>query len=118
MTDEQLFMVYKNNKQHIELLENGMNGLLQLIPEKEQFGLNSKMNSNSALKKKSDEIEILMKVIEEDFLLYNEKFGKINWSESIQEAKQKTAIPGQMALYILSPLTPLANKISDEVIIK
>lgn len=98
------------------MFSKGEEGILKKIPS--SVDLSFYQNNNHAivlLKDKTDNVENL--VAKNDQLLnnFNECFANMNLDQKIMEAKQKSAIPNQVAQIVLSAVHPLFGEITENV---
>jgi len=98
------------------LFSKGEEGIQMKIPS--SVDLSFYQNNNHAiviLKDKTDNVEKRVAKNDQLFNNFNECFANMNLDQKIMEAKQKSAIPNQVAQIVLSTIYPLVGEITENV---
>ena len=116
--DEATLKKFSRNKENIELFAKGEDGILQKIPS--SMDPSFFQNNNQAIMQLKDKVENVERLAaKNDQLLntLNDCFANMNLDQKIMEAKQKSAIPSQVAQMVLSTVYPLVGEITENVIL-
>lgn len=115
--DENTLNKYSKNKENIELFAKGEEGILQIIPSSiDPFFFKNNNQVIMQLKDKVDNVERITAKNDQLFNTFNDCFANMNLDQKIMEAKQKSAIPSQIAQMVLSTVFPLVGEITENVI--
>ena len=115
--DEKTLNKYSKNKENIELFAKGEEGILQIIPSSvDPFFFQNNNQVIIQLKDKVDNVERITTKNDQLFNTFNDCFANMNLDQKIMEAKQKSAIPSQVAQMVLSTVFPLVGEITENVI--
>ena len=116
--DEKTLNKYSKNKENIELFAKGEEGILQIIPSSvDPFFFQNNNQVIIQLKDKVDNVERYTSKNDQLFNTFNDCFANMNLDQKIMEAKQKSAIPNQIAQMVLSTVYPLVGEITENVIL-
>ena len=116
--DEITLNKYSKNKENIELFAKGEEGILQIIPSSvDPYFFQNNNQVIMQLKDKVDNVEKITAKNDHLFNTFNDCFANMNLDQKIMEAKQKSAIPNQIAQMVLSTVYPLVGEITENVIL-
>ena len=116
--DELTLNKYSKNKENIELFAKGEEGILQIIPSSvDPYFFQNNNQVIMQLKDKVDNVEKITAKNDQLFNTFNDCFANMNLDQKIMEAKQKSAIPNQIAQMVLSTVYPLVGEITENVIL-
>ena len=116
--DEITLNKYSKNKENIELFAKGEEGILQIIPSSvDPYFFQNNNQVIMQLKDKVDNVEKITAKNDQLFNTFNDCFANMNLDQKIMEAKQKSAIPNQIAQMVLSTVYPLVGEITENVIL-